>query len=123
MASPAEKRFDKTYGPIADAIARLDIDQEVREQVADAITEALSAAKAATPKLHGDFNPEVFRLIASDPLCACVGTDDGPCPHGREIRVAMHLSSAPDGRSFFWRRRKPEMRCVSCGAKQFVGVG
>lgn len=111
MASPASKRFKRKYGAAADAVSRLDIDQEVREQVAG----ALAGAFAGQP----DFDAEIFRHIASDPLCACAGVPDfGPCPHGREIRVSMHLSSAPDGRSAAWAARKPLVRCVSCGATE-----
>lgn len=115
---PAFKRFMRTYGPIADAVARLDIDQEDRERVAEALTQALDG--------RPDFRPSTFRLLASDPLCPCAGPRETanarggfagePCPHGREIRIAMHNTDAPDGRSFAWAQRRPTVRCVSCGA-------
>jgi hypothetical protein len=111
------RRFRQNYQPIADAISRLDVDQETREEVAEAITEAFAATR------HQGFNADLFLAIARDPLCACAGPSaDGsePCPHRREIRVAMHLRDAPDGRSAAWVSRKPIVRCVSCGAKVFV---
>jgi hypothetical protein len=104
---PETKRFQRRYGAAADAIARLDIDQEIREEVAEAVTEAFRGDE--------DFYPDLFRLLASDPLVACPGRDGAPCPGGRSIRIPMHLASAPDGRSKAWRRRLPEVRCVSCG--------
>jgi hypothetical protein len=115
--NPAVKRFQKRYQPVADAIARLDIDQEDREQVADAITAALDAQQ------DPDFKADLFRLLASDPLVACAGPgDDRPCPHERWIRIGMHLRTAPDGRSAAWQRRPPGMRCVTCGAHYHMGV-
>ncbi len=116
MASAAMNRFNKRYKPIADAIAMCDIDQEDRELVAYAVTDALYEDR--------DFDPELFRLLASDPLVPCAGSGGEPCPHGRNIRIAMHLSTAPDGRSQAWRQRAPygRIRCVTCGAKQFIGI-
>lgn len=32
------------------------------------------------------------------------------------------LSDAPDGRSKAWRRRPPEVRCTTCGAREFIGL-
>lgn len=116
--NPARKRFLRKFGRAADEIALLDIDQEVREDVAAAVTRGLDGT--------ADFDPTVFRLLASDPLCECAGSthprtgEHVPCPNGVRIRIAMHLSTAPDGRSKAWRQRKPEVRCVTCGAKQFV---
>lgn len=110
--NPAYKRFVNKWGAAADAVARLDIQQIIREEVADALTEAFRG--------QADFIPDTFRLLASDPLCLCAG-DLGPCPDGREIRIAMHLSDAPDGRSEAWASRKPLVRCVSCGAGHFIG--
>lgn len=107
MTSPAIKRFNRDYLPLANAIARLDITQTDREKVADAITAALTGRR--------DFRPGTFRLLASDPLSACPGTDDGPCPKGIEIRTGMHNSKAPDGRSIMWQEDKPIVRCVECG--------
>ena len=109
---PEMRRFDKKFRAAADAISRLDIEQEDRELIADALTAALRG--------QPDFKAELFQLLASDPICYCVGVDDQPCPDRREIRIAMHLSSAPDGRADSWRARKPIVRCVSCGAAQFL---
>ncbi len=116
MASPAMTRFNKRFLPIANAIAMCDLDQEDRELVADAVTEALYAEK--------DFDPDLFRLLASDPLVPCAGWKGRACPDGRNIRIAMHLSMAHDGRSDAWRQRAPygRIRCVSCGAKEFISV-
>lgn len=123
MASPAMKRFNQQYVPIADAIARLEIDQEVREAVAEAVADGIEAATVGTSRraANPDFIRDTFVLLASDPLVPCAGYQDKPCPHGRELRVAMHLSSAPDGRSKAWQREHPSgIRCVSCGAATFV---
>jgi hypothetical protein len=118
MAPPAIKRFDKRYLPIADAIASVDLDQEDRELVALAVTEAL--------KGQPDFRADLFGLLASDPLVPCAGpegSEDG-CPHGRIIRIGMHLRDGPDGRSYAWRRRAPYgvIRCVSCGVPNKLGI-
>lgn len=109
---PETKRFNKKYGPAADAISRLDVDQETREKVAAALAEAFDG--------QPDFKRGLFEGIARDPLVACVGTPDGPCPFDREIRIAMHLRDAPDGRSAAWQPDKPEVRCISCGARTFI---
>ena len=115
MASPAEKRFIREYKPIADAVSRLDIDQTVREQVADALTEALAGRR--------DFAPKLFRLLASDPLTACAGPGEGePCPYGRELRIGMHNSRDPLGRSAVWEPRKPSVQCANCGLATRVGA-
>lgn len=113
---PALKRFNAKYGVIADAIASVDLDQEDRETVAEAVTDALTGQQ--------DFKPELFRLLASDPLVPCAGSGGEPCPHGRVIRIAMHLSDAPNGRSEAWRQRAPygSIRCISCGAAEFIGI-
>lgn len=108
--NPRLKRFDAKYLPIANAVARLDIDQTVREEVAAALTAAISATH-----VHTDFDASLFRLLASDPLCACPGRDGSGCPNGTEIRVPMHLSTAPDGRSAVWAKHKPTVQCVTCG--------
>lgn len=101
------KRFDKEFGPIADTISRLDVDQTVREQIASALTETLRGRR--------DFHPNLFRLIASDPLVPCEGPgDDEPCPYRREIRIGMHNSKAADGRSAAWTTH-PKVWCVDCG--------
>lgn len=117
--TPAMKRFNAKYLPIADAISGLNIDQEVREAVAEEVAAAISASDS---KFHLDFKHDTFVLLASDPLVPCAGYKDAPCPHGRVIRIAMHLSSAEDGRSEAWDQRAPygHVRCVSCGAAQFV---
>ena len=116
MASAQQNRFNKRYKPIADAIAMCDLDQEDRELVAESVTEELIG--------QPDFKPDLFRLLASDPLVPCAGSGGEPCPHGRNIRIAMHLSMAHDGRSEAWRQRAPygQIRCVSCGAKEFISV-
>jgi hypothetical protein len=101
------RRFQKRYGAAADAIARLDIDQPDREKVAHALAQAFTG--------QPDFKAETFWLLAADPLCPCAGTADGPCPAGREIRVAMHDRHAPDGHSEAWARRKPLVWCAACG--------
>jgi hypothetical protein len=112
------KSMRSLYENVADEIARLDIDQEERERVADALTRAFVEARA--PR----FRPDVFRLLASDPLCTCAGPEQPPfakpCPDGREIRIGMHLSTAPDGRSARWEQRKPITRCLSCGSALFL---
>lgn len=110
--NPALKRYRRRFGGAADALARLDLDQEDREAVAAALTEAFRG--------QADFRPDLFQLTASDPLCPCAGALGEPCPEGREIRIAMHLRSAPDGRSAAWSRRRPEVRCVSCGSRHFL---
>lgn len=125
MASPSEKRFETRYAPIYDTIARLDIDQELREEIAEKLSDALAAGRGINEpawfrREAADFNPSLFRLLASDPICLCAGFGDEPCPDQTEIRIGMHLSSAPDGRSAAWAQRKPVVRCVSCGAKEFV---
>jgi hypothetical protein len=113
MTSPAQRRFDRDYLPIADAISRADIGQVNRERVAAAVTAALTG--------RPDFKADLFRHLASDPYVTCAGNLDGPCPHGREIRIPMHLSTAPDGRGFMWQETLPtEVRCATCGFDTFV---
>lgn len=119
------KRFELRYAPIYDTIARLDIDQETREEIAEGIIERFGAYRGVDEpswfrKELQDFRPGLFRLLATDPLCLCAGFGDQPCPEGLEIRVGMHLSSAPDGRSAAWQSEKPVVRCVSCGSKEFL---
>ena len=109
--NPAVKRYVKKYGAMADAISRLDLEQTERELVASAIAAALDG--------QPDFRRDTFELTASDPLVACSGYGDTPCPNGREIRIGMHNSDEPLGRSAAWRPRKPTVRCVSCGSKHF----
>ena len=117
--NPALKRFNKRYLPIADAIAYLDLDQQDREAVAKAISESIQEADEAE---HRDFKPDLFVLLASDPLVDCAGHHGEPCPHGRVIRIAMHNRDDPDGRSAAWRQHAPygSIRCVSCGAAEFI---
>lgn len=107
------RRFERQFEPIANVIASADIDQEDRERLAQAMTDALDG--------RPDFKRDLFLLLASDPLCDCPGAAGKPCPHGARIRIPMHLRDAPDGRSKAWARRKPTVRCVDCGARQFVG--
>lgn len=109
---PDIKRFNKKYQAAADAISRLDVDQETREKMAASQAEAFDG--------QPDFKRDLFEAIARDPLVACAGTPDGPCPFDREIRISMHLRDAPDGRSAAWRSDKPEIRCISCGARTFI---
>jgi hypothetical protein len=132
--NPGAKRFQAHFEPMANAIARLDIDQEDRERVAVAVADAISSEVAEAAERHGTsqdtrtwlrgWRRDLFVLLASDPLVPCAGPGDGePCPHGRVIRIAMHDSTAekplPAGRSAAWRRRPPVVRCVSCGAQRF----
>lgn len=116
MPSARQNRFNKRYLPIANAIAMCDLDQEDRELVADSVTEELIG--------QPDFDADLFRLLASDPLVPCAGSGGHVCPHGRNIRIPMHLSMAFNGRSDAWRQRAPygQIRCVSCGAKEFISV-
>jgi hypothetical protein len=107
--NPQTKRFNNRWLAAAEAVARLPVNQDVREIVATSLTEAFDGKE--------DFLPELFWLLAADPLVDCAGPGDGqPCPHGRSIRIPMHLSSAPDGRSAVWAMRPPVVRCVSCGS-------
>jgi hypothetical protein len=109
--TPAMRRFDAKYLPLANAISRLDIPQTIREEVAAAVAEALRG----DARNHPDFDARLFKHLASDPMSACPGHGDTPCPHGREIRTPMHLSTAPDGRSAMWRETKPAVLCAECG--------
>jgi hypothetical protein len=110
--NPALKRFTRDFGPLADAIARVDIGQTNRDLVAAAATDALTHMP--------NFKPALFRLLASDPLVPCAGTDDGPCADGLEIRVGMHLNTAPDGRAQSWQEELPVVRCLACVIANFV---
>lgn len=112
--NPALKRFMRDYGATAEAVARLDLDQEDRERVAEALADAL----------HGRlfFKRDLFVLLATDPLVPCAGANGEPCPTEAVIRVSMHNRLASNGRSAAWRRRAPEVRCTSCGARQFIGA-
>lgn len=111
---PALKRFNRSYKPIADAIASVDLGQVDREAIARSVGDALEG--------QPDFRHDLFVLLASDPLVPCAGHHGNPCPHGRVIRQAMHNSSAPDGRSAIWAERAPygRIRCVSCGAADLI---
>jgi hypothetical protein len=111
--------FHKRYQPIYDAVASADIDQEDREQIAVLIASNLREARAED---FGSDQSSLFVLLASDPLVPCAGHHGEPCPHGRVIRLAMHNRDEPDGRSAAWRERAPygEIRCVSCGAREFI---
>ncbi len=132
--NPGAKRFATHFEPMADAIARLDLDQEDRERVAVALADAISNEVASAGERHGTsqdtrvwmrgWRRETFILLASDPLVECAGPGDGTaCPHGRVIRIAMHNSTKerplPTGRSLAWARRPPLVRCVSCGSEDF----
>jgi hypothetical protein len=114
MTTVAAKRFERAgFKAIADAIALLDLDQEDRESVAEAIGDALDGT--------AHFQRDLFVLLASDPLVPCAGSRYGPCPDARVIRQAWHDRSAPDGRNPMWRRRAPygDIRCARCGAEEF----
>ena len=116
--SPSMKRFNKRYLPIADAIASVNIDQEEREAVAQEVAHAIEKAGSRD---FPDFRPDLFVLLASDPLVPCAGPPGSVCPHGRMMRMRFHNSASPDGRSLLWQRRAPygKIRCVSCGGPQF----
>lgn len=105
----------ETFEKLADAVAALDLDQEDREKVAEAVVGALVESRIGRLVEH----PEVYVLLASDPLVPCAGWDaDGEqhdCPNETVIRQRFHLSSAPDQRAPYG-----EIRCVSCGAMQFL---
>lgn len=104
--NPALKRFNRDYVPMADAVARLHVEQTVREQVATALTEALDG--------RPDFRPDLFWLLAADPLVPCMGPADGEaCPQAHQIRIPMHLDG---GRAASWQPHPPEVRCAPCGA-------
>lgn len=108
------RRFERQFEPIANVIASADIDQEDREHIAQAMTDVLDG--------RPDFKRDLFLLLASDPLCDCPGGGGQPCPHRARIRIPMHLRDGPNGRSRVWAQRKPVVRCVSCGAREFGGV-
>jgi hypothetical protein len=114
--NPDMKKFIARHRPVYDTVARLDVDQELREEIARRLADALDEA--------GEFKPgqrDTFELLASDPLVPCAGNDiDGACPADVEIRVGMHWSGSPDGRSQAWERERPEVRCLDCGSKQFI---
>lgn len=109
--NPALKRFHKQFGAMADTIATADVHQVERERMAEELANDLNGKP--------DFKRDLFVLLASDPLVPCAGIGDEPCPHGRKIRIPMHLSSAPDGRSKAWSARRPTVRCISCGSAHF----
>lgn len=113
----SKKELHGAFDAIADAIASADIDQEDRERLAQSIAERVDFRKFGIGR-------DLFVLLASDPLVPCAGHGDEPCPDGRVIRIRMHLSSAPDGRSAAWEPRAPygKIRCISCGAKEFVAA-
>lgn len=108
--NPAAKRFYKQFGGIADVIASADLDQGVRERMAASMADALDG--------RPDFKRDLFVLLASDPLVACLGACGEPCPNDVRIRIPMHLSDAPDGRSAAWQQRPPAVRCVTCGSRE-----
>ena len=101
--NPAVKRFNKEYLPQADAISRMDVPQAEREKIAADIAASLRGKR--------DFREDLFLRLAGDPLVKCAGYDDTPCPHGREIRVHRESFTGP---------RSGAVRCVSCGAMQFI---
>jgi hypothetical protein len=117
---PRERRFQRRYAPAYDGIAAADMDQEDREALARSVAARYLRAGAE------DFMHDLFVLLASDPVVRCAGYDiDGErheCPARVEIRVRMHDSGAPDGRSTQWSERAPygEVRCLPCGSRQHV---
>lgn len=133
---PDTKRFDAHFRPLADAVAALDLDQHDRESVAVALADAIETEVPKATESRGTsqdtrtwlrgWRRDLFVLLASDPLVPCAGAKGEPCPHGRVIRIRMHNSTPekplPYGRSLAWRRRAPygEIRCVSCGAREYV---
>jgi hypothetical protein len=94
---PKLRRFQRSFGPAYNGIAAAE-----------------------------DFIHDTFVLLASDPLVRCAGYDlDGlhhECADGVEIRVRMHDSGAPHGRSTQRAERAPygQLRCVTCGSRQHV---
>ena len=121
MTAPRQKRFERDFQPIYNGIASADIPQQVRERVAGWVGQKLLDDR----RLSGDQH-KLFVLLASDPLVPCAGFGDEPCPEERVIRVGMHLDFDPfnpedeAGRSQAWKAERPTIRCVSCGAKEFV---
>lgn len=113
----SHKQIRVALSAASDAIARVNIDQEAREAVAEEVAAALDS----TFRRVG-IDVGAWTTLASDPLVPCAGASGEPCPEGRVIRIAMHLSDAPDGRSAAWQQRAPygELRCVTCGAAQFI---
>lgn len=121
MTAPRQKRFEREFEPIYNGIALADVPQEVREEVAGLIGRRLYDEQ----RLSGDQH-KLFVLLASDPLVPCVGHGDQPCPDGHVIRIGMHLNfnpfdpKNPEGRSEAWEAERPTIRCISCGAAEFV---
>ena len=85
------------------------------------VEEVAHAIEKAGSRDFPDFRPDLFVLLASDPLVPCAGPPGSVCPHGRMMRMRFHNSASPDGRSLLWQRRAPygKIRCVSCGGPQF----
>jgi len=67
MTTPAHKRFKTAYGPIADAVARANINQEDREKIADALTDALSGGRDPLAGAEEWDNEVHWMLPDSDP--------------------------------------------------------
>lgn len=136
MTTPEMKRFNKHFAPIADAIASVDIDQVEREMIAKAVADGIAkaakvvggSATTQDTKVWGKgWRRDLFVLLASDPLVPCAGWDDPEtdehheCPTSTVIRIGMHNSSDPEGRSQSWKPRAPygRIRCVTCGSMHF----
>ncbi len=108
----SKKLLTERVKAVADAISSADIEQVAREQIASDVADALDGL---------GLRHDVFKLVASDPLVLCAGAKGHPCPWQRRIRIAMHLSTAPDGRAASWEPRAPVgIRCVTCGAAEYV---
>ena len=104
---PSTKRFNKKFLPIADGISSQDIAQDDRVKIANSVADELESTG------DRDFRRDLFVMLASDPLVPCAGHHDEPCEHGRVIRHRMRPEEgqfAPYGK----------IRCVSCGAHQFI---
>ena len=110
---PRTKRFVKQYRPIYDTIAKLDVDQELREEIVGSLADAIKAER------QPDFKDSLFRRLASDPLSLCAGPAEGvPCPNGTWIRT--HATKTWADGTTETIERKPEVRCISCGATMFI---
>lgn len=121
--NPALKRFNRRYLPAADAISSAAIDQACREVVAEAVADALDG--------QPDFKRDLFALLAADPLVPCAGSHGEPCPDGRVLRIRSrrwHVEFDEEGRAVESTRvRIPfdpawveNVRCVTCGAREFI---
>lgn len=114
---PEIKRFERAYRPIHEAIATLDVTQGAREAVAEAVADAIEAARLADRGgPHRDYIDHLFRHWAKSPLVPCAGPGDEaysqPCPDGRMMRAYREMVGPDEG--------LPVLRCVNCGTAVFV---